>query len=53
MYSAQVCGGGLIFGAFFMATDYVTSPITPNGTDCIRNHAGTFNRYLPSVGCFS
>ena len=27
----QVCGGGLIFGAFFMATDYVTSPITPNG----------------------
>lgn len=28
---AQVCGGGLIFGAFFMATDYVTSPITPKG----------------------
>ena len=28
---AHVCGGGLIFGAFFMATDYVTSPITPNG----------------------
>lgn len=28
---AQVFGGGLIFGAFFMATDYVTSPITPNG----------------------
>ncbi len=23
--------GGLIFGAFFMATDYVTTPITPNG----------------------
>lgn len=29
--AAHVCGGGLIFGAFFMATDYVTSPITPNG----------------------
>ena len=28
---AQLCGGGLIFGAFFMATDYVTSPITPKG----------------------
>lgn len=28
---AQICGGGLIFGAFFMATDYVTSPITPLG----------------------
>lgn len=27
----QICGGGLILGAFFMATDYVTSPITPNG----------------------
>ena len=25
------CSGGLIFGAFFMATDYVTSPITPKG----------------------
>ncbi|MEG2441031.1 MAG: RnfABCDGE type electron transport complex subunit D [Acetivibrio sp.] len=28
---AQLLGGGLIFGAFFMATDYVTSPITPMG----------------------
>ena len=27
----QLCGGGLIFGAFFMATDYVTSPITKGG----------------------
>ncbi|MFT4007391.1 MAG: RnfABCDGE type electron transport complex subunit D [Lacrimispora sp.] len=27
----HLCGGGLIFGAFFMATDYVTSPITPRG----------------------
>lgn len=27
----QVCGGGLMLGAFFMATDYVTSPITPKG----------------------
>ncbi|MCD8082108.1 MAG: RnfABCDGE type electron transport complex subunit D [Clostridiales bacterium] len=29
--ACQVCSGGLIFGAFFMATDYVTSPITPAG----------------------
>lgn len=28
---AQLCGGGLMLGAFFMATDYVTSPITPKG----------------------
>ena len=27
----QICGGGLMIGAFFMATDYVTSPITPTG----------------------
>ena len=29
--TAQLCAGGLMFGAFFMATDYVTSPITPRG----------------------
>ena len=27
----EICGGGLVFGAFFMATDYSTSPITKNG----------------------
>ncbi|WP_303001098.1 RnfABCDGE type electron transport complex subunit D, partial [uncultured Eubacterium sp.] len=27
----HLCGGGLIFGAFFMATDYTTSPITKTG----------------------
>lgn len=29
--SCQIAGGGLMLGAFFMATDYVTSPITPAG----------------------
>lgn len=29
--TAHLCGGGLMLGAFFMATDYVTSPITPMG----------------------
>ncbi len=29
--SAQVSGGGLMLGAFFMATDYVTRPITIKG----------------------
>ncbi len=28
---AQLCGGGLMLGAFFMATDYTTSPITSSG----------------------
>ena len=27
----QVCGGGLMLGAIFMATDYVTSPLTKLG----------------------
>lgn len=29
--SAQLAGGGLMLGAFFMATDYVTRPITGKG----------------------
>ena len=29
--TAHLCGGGLMLGAWFMATDYVTSPITPRG----------------------
>lgn len=29
--SAQLAGGGLMLGAFFMATDYVTRPITKRG----------------------
>lgn len=28
---SQLAGGGLMLGAFFMATDYVTRPITKNG----------------------
>ena len=28
---AQVCGGGVMLGALFMATDYVTSPVTKVG----------------------
>lgn len=27
----QLCSGGLLLGAFFMATDYVTSPVTHGG----------------------
>ena len=29
--SAQLAGGGLMLGAFFMATDYVTTPVTKTG----------------------
>ena len=30
-FLCEICAGGLIFGAFFMATDYVTGPLTPDG----------------------
>lgn len=29
--ACEICGGGLLLGAFFMATDYVTSPVTFKG----------------------
>lgn len=29
--TAHLCGGGIMLGAWFMATDYVTSPITGRG----------------------
>lgn len=35
----HILAGGIILGAFFMATDYVTSPITPRG------------RWIFAVGC--
>ena len=47
--TAQLCGGGLMLGAFFMATDYVTSPITPNGKIlfgvCLGVLTGLFRMY--------
>ncbi|NQT66131.1 MAG: RnfABCDGE type electron transport complex subunit D [Actinobacteria bacterium] len=55
----QVLAGGLMLGAFFMATDYVTSPVTGNGriifgigvgvlTVLIRNFSN-----MPEGVCFS
>ena len=29
--TAQLCGGGLMMGAIFMASDYTTTPVTPLG----------------------
>ena len=29
--TAQLCGGGLVLGAVFMASDYTTTPVTPVG----------------------
>ena len=55
----HILAGGLMLGAFFMATDYVTSPITPRGrvifgigagilTVVIRQYGG-----LPGGVCYS
>lgn len=41
----QLLGGGLIFGAFFMATDYTTSPITPRG----QIYFGMFIGFLTAI----
>lgn len=50
---AEICGGGLILGAFFMATDYVTSPITPMGKIlfgiCLGVLTGIFRFFGPSA----
>lgn len=57
--AAHLCGGGLIFGAFFMATDYVTSPNTPKGEVIFGIGAGllvVFIRYFggyPEGVCYS
>ena len=51
--AAHIMGGGLIFGAFFMATDYVTSPITPVGQMiygvCLGVLTGVFRIFGPAA----
>lgn len=51
---AQLCGGGLMLGAWFMATDYVTSPITKNGKilygACLGILTGVFRLFGGSAG---
>jgi electron transport complex protein RnfD len=39
----NVLAGGILLGAFFMATDYVTSPITKNGRLAFGIGCGVFN----------
>ena len=40
--TAHLCGGGLMLGAWFMATDYVTSPITRTVPYLRRIRGGSF-----------
>ena len=45
--TAHLCGGGLMLGAWFMATDYVTSPITKKGQYALRHLPGRPDRTVP------
>lgn len=51
--ASQLCGGGIMLGAFFMATDYVTSPITKKGRIlfgiCLGIMTGIFRVYSSSA----
>ena len=54
---SHLFGGGLMLGAWFMATDYVTTPITPKGQLIYGCCLGVVTSDLPSLwrirrGCF-
>src|SRR4030066_1155077 len=46
----QVMAGGLMIGAFFMATDYVTSPVTGNGRIIFAFGAGLITLVIRNFG---
>lgn len=46
----HILGGGLILGAFFMATDYATSPVTDKGKVIFAVGAGILTMLIRKVG---
>ena len=48
----NVFGGGLMLGAFFMATDYVTSPVTKKGQLLFGVGCGVLTVFIRSFGSF-
>lgn len=46
----QLISGGIMFGAFFMATDYATSPITKNGQILYGICCGVFTFLFRNIG---
>ena len=46
--TAHLCGGGIMLGAWFMATDYVTSPITKKGQIVYGILMGDLRREYPT-----
>jgi len=50
MLPYHVLGGGLMLGAFFMATDYATSPVTDKGKVIFAVGAGLLTMVIRKVG---
>jgi electron transport complex protein RnfD len=50
MISYHILGGGLILGAFYMATDYVSSPVTPIGRIVFGIGAGFLTALIRTKG---
>lgn len=48
----ELCSGGLVLGAFFMATDYVTSPITGKGRLIFGVGCGLLTVFLRYFGAY-
>jgi electron transport complex protein RnfD len=46
----HILGGGLILGAFFMATDYATSPVTDKGKVFYAVGAGVLTMFIRKMG---
>lgn len=49
----QLCSGGLILGAIFMATDYVTSPVTKKGRIIYGIGCGVITVFIRYYGGYS
>ena len=49
---AQLCSGGLMLGAFFMATDCATSPVTPRGQLMFGTGCGVLTVLLRYFGSY-
>ena len=48
----DLCAGGVMLGAFFMATDYVTSPITNKGKIIFGIGCGLFTMLIRQFGAY-
>lgn len=49
---STLCSGGLILGAFFMATDYTTSPVTPKGRILYGIGCGLITYFIRACGSY-